>query len=112
MRDAREADNDVDGDDEDEDEESGVLVGVGTRSKRLGFLAHGGAGGAPVFMGVGYVDGAEEEREENDEEKDLESFDEDEGEREEDLEEDDEYLPEPSRKGTSSATPARRRSRR
>lgn len=44
---------------EDEDE-SGVLIGVGTRSKKLGFLAHGGAGGTPVFMGVGYVEGAEE----------------------------------------------------
>ena len=38
--------------------ESGVLVGVGRRSKRLGFLAHGGAGGEPVMMGVGYVEGA------------------------------------------------------
>lgn len=103
MRDVREAYNDEDGDDEDEDEESGVLVGVGTRSKRLGFLAHGGGGGAPVFMGVGYVDGVEEEREEDDE---------GEGEREEEEEEDDEYLPKPRRKGTSSATPVRRRSRR
>jgi hypothetical protein len=40
--------------------ESGVLVGVGTRDKRAGFLAHGGAGGLPVFMGIGYVDGAQE----------------------------------------------------
>jgi hypothetical protein len=46
---------------EEEDMDSGVLVGVGTRSKRRGFLAHGGAGGAPVFMGVGYVEGAEED---------------------------------------------------
>ena len=38
--------------------ENGVLVGVGRRSKRLGFLAHGGAGGEPVMMGVGYVEGA------------------------------------------------------
>ncbi|KAH7927970.1 hypothetical protein BV22DRAFT_243402 [Leucogyrophana mollusca] len=52
---ARSSDNDLD---------SGVLVGVGSRSKRKGFLAHGGAGGAPVFMGVGYVEGAEEEDEE------------------------------------------------
>ncbi|KAH7912324.1 hypothetical protein BJ138DRAFT_1171990 [Hygrophoropsis aurantiaca] len=44
--------------------DSGVLVGVGTRSKRKGFLAHGGAGGSPVFMGVGYVQGAEESEEE------------------------------------------------
>ncbi|KAF8958337.1 hypothetical protein BDZ97DRAFT_1762219 [Flammula alnicola] len=48
-------------DDIEEDLESGVLVGMGTRSKRRGFLAHGGAGGAPVFMGVGYVEGAEED---------------------------------------------------
>lgn len=45
---------------EEEDLESGVLVGVGTRSKHLGFLAHGGAGGGPVFMGIGYVEGVEE----------------------------------------------------
>ena len=47
--------------------DSGVFTGVGTKSKRRGFLAHGGAGGSPVFMGVGYVEGAidddEEERE-------------------------------------------------
>jgi hypothetical protein len=35
------------------------LVGVGTRSKKRGFLAHGGAGGLPVFMGDGYVEGME-----------------------------------------------------
>lgn len=37
---------------------NGPFVGVGQRSERLGFLAHGGAGGEPVFMGVGYVEGA------------------------------------------------------
>lgn len=42
-------------------EESAFFVGVGTRSKKHGFLAHGGAGGTPVFMGKGYVEGAEEE---------------------------------------------------
>lgn len=42
--------------------ESGVLMGVGQRSKELGFLAHGGAGGDPVLMGVGYVDGALDEK--------------------------------------------------
>ena len=42
-----------------EDFDEAVLTGLGTRSKRHGFLAHGGAGGAPVFMGVGYVEGAE-----------------------------------------------------
>jgi len=48
-------------DDEDVDLDSGTLVGVGTRSKKKGFLAHGGAGGVPVFMGDGYVDGVEAE---------------------------------------------------
>jgi hypothetical protein len=45
---------------DDEDLESGFFVGVGTRSKRRGYHAHGGAGGSPVFMGVGYVEGAQE----------------------------------------------------
>ena len=40
--------------------DSGVLVGVGTRSKKRGFLKGGGAAGTPVHMGVGYVLGAEE----------------------------------------------------
>ncbi|KAJ8487615.1 hypothetical protein ONZ45_g14270 [Pleurotus djamor] len=48
---------DLDGDGE-LDFESGIYVGVGTRSKTTGYLAHGGAGGIPVFMGEGYVDGA------------------------------------------------------
>ncbi|KAF5381994.1 hypothetical protein D9615_004205 [Tricholomella constricta] len=51
--------------DDDDELESGVLIGVGTRSKKRGFLAHGGAGGAPVFMGIGYVEGAEEDGEED-----------------------------------------------
>jgi len=42
-------------------EDEAVLTGVGIRSKQLGFLAHGGAGGAPVFMGVGYVEAAEDD---------------------------------------------------
>ena len=42
-------------------EEEAIFTGVGTRSKGHGFLAHGGAGGAPVFLGVGYVEGAEED---------------------------------------------------
>lgn len=41
--------------------ESGELFGTGTGSKRRGFLAGGGAGGAPVFMGAGYVRGVEED---------------------------------------------------
>lgn len=35
-----------------------VFVATGTRSKRNGFLAHGGGGGVPMFMGAGYVQGA------------------------------------------------------
>ncbi|KZT29960.1 hypothetical protein NEOLEDRAFT_489548 [Neolentinus lepideus HHB14362 ss-1] len=41
--------------------ESEVYLGVGTKSKHRGFLAGGGAGGVPVFMGEGYVDGVEVE---------------------------------------------------
>ncbi|KAG2058461.1 hypothetical protein BDR06DRAFT_950253 [Suillus hirtellus] len=41
--------------------ESGELFGTGTGNKRRGFLAGGGAGGAPVFMGAGYVRGVEED---------------------------------------------------
>ncbi|KAF8207217.1 hypothetical protein K438DRAFT_428685 [Mycena galopus ATCC 62051] len=48
------------------DLENGILVGVGTRPKNRGFLAHGGAGGAPVFMGAGYVEGVEDERDDGD----------------------------------------------
>lgn len=40
--------------------DSGVIVGVGSRSKKKGFLAGGGAAGVPVFMGVGYIEGAED----------------------------------------------------
>ncbi|KAG1791739.1 uncharacterized protein HD556DRAFT_637854 [Suillus plorans] len=40
--------------------ESGELFGTGTGSERRGFLAGGGAGGVPVFMGAGYVRGVEE----------------------------------------------------
>jgi hypothetical protein len=45
------------------DLENGVFIGSGTRSKRKGFLAHGGAGGVPVFMGDGYVEGIEQDGE-------------------------------------------------
>ena len=44
--------------------DNGVLVGVGTRSKKRGFLKGGGAAGTPVHMGVGYVLGAEESEDE------------------------------------------------
>ena len=43
------------------DLDSGVLVGVGTRSRRTQFLAHGGAGGVPVVMGADKIEGAEKE---------------------------------------------------
>jgi len=61
-----------------EDLDSGSLVSIGTRSKKRGFLAHGGAGGFPVFMGDGYVDGVEgseyeEDGDEVDEDKDDDS---------------------------------------
>jgi hypothetical protein len=41
-----------------EEKEEDVFTATGTKSKRRGFLAHGGGGGVPVFMGVGYVEGA------------------------------------------------------
>lgn len=54
------------------DLEGPVLVGVGSRSKKKGFMAHGGAGGVPVFMGVGYVDGAEDEAQSSENEQEAE----------------------------------------
>ncbi|KIK62350.1 hypothetical protein GYMLUDRAFT_95973 [Collybiopsis luxurians FD-317 M1] len=56
----------VEGDWGEDELESGMYVGTGVRSKKHGFMAHGGAGGVPVWMGEGYVlgvDGAEEEAE-------------------------------------------------
>ena len=44
--------------DEQEAAEEDVFTATGTKSKRKGFLAHGGGGGTPVFMGMGYVQGA------------------------------------------------------
>ena len=41
-----------------EEKEEDVFIATGTKSKRRGFLAHGGGGGVPVFMGVGYVEGS------------------------------------------------------
>ncbi|KAF7978838.1 hypothetical protein HWV62_44639 [Athelia sp. TMB] len=48
------------------DLQSGEFVGVGTRKKTRGFLAHGGSGGTPVLMGEGYVDGVEPSEDESD----------------------------------------------
>jgi hypothetical protein len=56
-------------DNNDHDEQDDVLAGVGTRSSRTGFLPGGGAAGAPVFMGVGYVEGAEESEDDTKEEQ-------------------------------------------
>lgn len=50
-----------DADDVDVDLDNGLLVGVGSKSTRKGFLSGGGAAGLPVFMGPGYVDGAEDD---------------------------------------------------
>jgi len=44
--------------------DNSALIGVGTRSKKRGFLKGGGAAGTPVHMGVGYVIGAEESEDE------------------------------------------------
>ena len=35
--------------------ESRVLIGVGRKSKQFQLMAHSGAGGGPVMMGVGHV---------------------------------------------------------
>ena len=42
-------------------EDEAIFTGVGTINKGHGFLAHGGAGGAPVFMGVGHFEDVEED---------------------------------------------------
>ena len=80
---------------DDIDLDIGSLVGVGTRSKKRGFLAHGGAGGLPVFMGEGYVEGADESEDRED------GADGD----------DDEYVPR-QKSGRSVPTTAKRKSRR
>lgn len=45
--------------DNDYEYEEEVYMGMGTASKKRGFLARGGAGGAPVFMGKGNIVGME-----------------------------------------------------
>jgi hypothetical protein len=51
--------DEIDGED---DLEEGLYTSTGTRSKTQGFLAHGGAGGTPVVMGMISVEGAGEEK--------------------------------------------------
>jgi len=40
----------------DELDKEDLFVGTGTRNKNESFLAHGGAGGSPVLMGMGYAE--------------------------------------------------------
>jgi hypothetical protein len=40
--------------------EDGIFTAVGVKDMQGGFLARGGGGGSPVYMGVGYVQGAED----------------------------------------------------
>ena len=42
--------------------EHGIMVGVGAKNIKGGFLARGGGAGPSVYMGVGYVQGAEEQQ--------------------------------------------------
>lgn len=51
----------------DEEHDSNVLSAVGTRSQKQGFLAHGGAGGLPVMMGPGHVEGLGDQSDSEDE---------------------------------------------
>jgi len=55
---ARSSDMDQCNDELDPEKEDDVFTATGIKSKRRGFLAHGGGGGVPVFMGVGCVQGA------------------------------------------------------
>lgn len=52
-----------DDDDDDDILADEVYVGSGTRNKKQGFLAHGGAGGIPLFMEADFVERPEEEPE-------------------------------------------------
>lgn len=51
--------DEVEAEDEDPTEDD-LYVGTGRRNKKRGFLAYGGAGGKPIFMGVGNVERVEE----------------------------------------------------
>ena len=55
---ARSSDMDECNDELEPEKEEDVFTATGTRSTRRGFLAHGGGGGSPVFVGVGYIEGA------------------------------------------------------
>lgn len=46
--------------------DAGELVAFGTASKKKGFLKGGGGAGIPVFMGVGHVQGAEDDGDDED----------------------------------------------
>lgn len=59
---------DADDDDLGSEVDSGELVAVGTMSTKRGFLKGGGAAGAPVFMGTGNIQGAEEDGDDEDDE--------------------------------------------
>ncbi|KAL0067834.1 hypothetical protein AAF712_005002 [Marasmius tenuissimus] len=77
-----------------------TLTAVGTRNRRKGYLAHGGAGGVPVYMGNGYVAGPTRQDEDDGEaDREQQEYDEDgvEAEGEEDIQDEDdlEYLPSP-----------------
>lgn len=63
----RRADESFGSDPVDEEREEHILSGIGSRSRKQGFLAHGGAGGHPVLMGPGYVEGLENAIESDDE---------------------------------------------
>ncbi|KAK1222825.1 hypothetical protein PQX77_014247 [Marasmius sp. AFHP31] len=90
-----------------------TLTAVGTRNRRKGYLAHGGAGGVPVYVGNGYVAGSAQ-RDEDDDEGDYEQqeYDEVEAEGEEDMQDEDdlEYLPSPpkNKRGAKARSTNRR----
>lgn len=52
LRTAEARSSDIDQCNDELDPEEDVFIATGTRSKRNGFLAHGGGGGTPVFVGA------------------------------------------------------------